>query len=176
MELRARLAALEQRVAEVSQSTGKVWGAVGSAGSGGGGAVPSSCLSPPAIPAGARARADVYSVSAGPRCSATTGATIYNEYNSAVAAGKVCTLGCNNDGTYVFTGKAACNAGLVGFRRGGVWMSTAGHDLRSMFDTHIYSLYPHGAASERWRYQHLYSDMAYRQYLERCRFQWRVYL
>ena len=106
MELRARLAALEQRVAEVSQSTGKVWGAVGSAGSGGGGAGAYVCLSIPAIPGGGMGTADVFTVVGGATVTETAGATIYNEYNSATTAGRVCTLAKCPDGSFIILGQS----------------------------------------------------------------------
>jgi hypothetical protein len=76
----------------------------GSGGGGGGGAF--VCLSIPAIAAGGSGTADVYSVSGGATVLATSGATIYNEYNSATTAGRVCTLCANADGTYIIYGQS----------------------------------------------------------------------
>jgi hypothetical protein len=104
MELRARLGALEQRVSEVSQSTGKVWGAVGSAGSGGAGAF--YCPSIPAIAGGASGTGNVYTGIGGSGVLVVTGATIYNVYASATTSGRVCTLCQNTDGTYQVYGQS----------------------------------------------------------------------
>jgi hypothetical protein len=105
MELRARLASLEQRVSENTQSVGKVWG-LPSGGSGGGSSNAFVCISIPAIAGGASGTADVYVVIGGSTSLWTAGATIWNAYASATTAGRRCTLGLNPDGSYLIFGQS----------------------------------------------------------------------
>jgi ABC-type Fe3+-hydroxamate transport system substrate-binding protein len=105
MELRARLASIEQRVAENTQSVGKVWGLPSGGGSGGGGGA-FYCPSIPAIAGGGSGVADVYLLAGGSTVLVTAGATIYNGYASATTAGRRCTLSRNNDGTYLIYGQS----------------------------------------------------------------------
>jgi hypothetical protein len=105
MELRARLASIEQRVAENTQSVGKVWG-LPSGGGGGGGGGAFYCPSIPAIAGGASGTGDVYLLNAGSGVLVVTGATIYNPYASATTAGRICTLGLNPDGSYLIFGQS----------------------------------------------------------------------
>jgi ABC-type Fe3+-hydroxamate transport system substrate-binding protein len=103
MELRARLASIEQRVAENTQSVGKVWG-LPSGGSGGGGGGAFYCPSIPAIAGGASGTGNVYLAPSGTLL--VTGATIWNPYANATTAGRICTLGANPDGSYLIFGQS----------------------------------------------------------------------
>jgi hypothetical protein len=103
-ELVRRLSDMGDLLARALNQVQLASGGGGGGGSSGGGAF--VVLSPPAIAAGGFGVMDVYSVSGGATVLATTGATVYNEYNSPVAAGKVITLCRNNDGTYIVYGQS----------------------------------------------------------------------
>lgn len=106
MDLRARVASLEQRIAQVGQSVGAVWSGQtgGSGGGGGGGAF--ICLSIPAIAGGTFGNADVYLLTGGSPGLYAPGAVIWNGYASATTAGRKCTLGMNPDGSFLIFGQS----------------------------------------------------------------------
>jgi hypothetical protein len=106
MDLRARVAAAENRLVEIGQSTGKLWGAVTSGPGGlGGGAYVSLAI--PAIPASGQATGDVYILGwGGAFVLDTAGAGILNPYNNATTAGRVCTLARNVDGSFTVLGQS----------------------------------------------------------------------
>jgi len=105
-QLQGQLVSLAGQVAQLQGASRQGPVVTTPGGSGGGGAGAFVCLSIPAIAAGGFGTADVYSVSGGATVVATTGATIYNEYNSPTTAGRVCTLCANSDGTYVIYGQS----------------------------------------------------------------------
>ena len=105
MDLRARMASLEQRLAEVGQSAGKLWGTASGNG-GGGGAGAFYCPSIPAIAGGATGTGNVYLINSGGGVLVASGATIVNPYASATTAGRACTLCQNPDGTYMVYGQS----------------------------------------------------------------------
>jgi hypothetical protein len=104
MDLKARMAALEQKVMELGQSTGKLWGV--SQGGGGGGGGGAFVAITPAIGAGGFATVDVSQLIAGNFVTVYPGATIYNPYLSSTTAGRIVTLCQNPDQSFTIYGQS----------------------------------------------------------------------